>query len=155
MSLICLGYNFDIRESILIVLDKIASQKVSNQKILSFPTSPSFTGAFALPGETQKHKIASFHSNAVTALSDFISTSRWLNLFSLVILATHTYAPVCLPKSRSQWNNELNSRLLRGHRPISEEVKSFILQHLDLLNAPVKTRLSSATLLIASNILFT
>ena len=45
MSLICLGYNFDIPESILIGLGKIASEKVSNQKILSFPTSPSFTGA--------------------------------------------------------------------------------------------------------------
>jgi len=40
MLLLCLAINVDIRESILVSFSRIATQKVSGQKILCFPTSP-------------------------------------------------------------------------------------------------------------------
>jgi len=61
---------------VTIVTEQIGNQNFQNVGLLYFP--PHLTSASAIPGEMKKHKIASFHSNAQT------STSRWLNLFSLV-----------------------------------------------------------------------
>jgi len=98
ITLFC--YNFDIHESILIIFARIAKQ--SKQSKDTFLFQPHLTSASALPGKTQKHKIASFHSNALL-LHWQTSVSCWLNLF-VRVTRNYTYAAVRLPKSCSQWN---------------------------------------------------
>jgi len=93
-----------IFKSMWAIFCKIVTQYVLNQKILCFPP---LTNASALPGETQKHKVASVYLNTVL-LHCQTSTSRWINLFSY----SQLMIMLLIPQISSLV--ELSSELLRG-----------------------------------------
>jgi len=74
-------YNSDIHESILIIFGTNVLEKYAIKRYFIF--SPQPTSASALPGEMKKNKNSILSLNAVL-LHCHTSTSRWLNLFSLV-----------------------------------------------------------------------
>jgi len=92
-------YNFDVREPIFIIFDRIATQKVNDQKYFVFP--PHLASASAVPGKTQKHKIASFTQMLLYC------ASCWLNLFSLVTCNSY-FSAVWFPKTRSGRNEAMD-----------------------------------------------
>jgi len=84
-------YNSDIHESIFIFFGKNVTEKVGNQKVLYFPTSPS-----VLPGEIQKHKssILSLKCCAIS-LPDFNHAVAIL-IYSVLLFANHARAAVSI-----------------------------------------------------------
>jgi len=111
-----------------------------------FPSN--LTSASALPGEMQKHKIASDHANAVL-LHCQTSTSHWFNLFSLVTCSS------CMPYD--SLNLVVSGvKLWTVIRPWvrRKEVESFALQQLDCveLSCWKICKIVVNDVLIASNI---
>ena len=82
-------YNFDVREPIFIIFNRIASQKVNDQKYFVFP--PHLTSASAVPGETQKHNIASFTQMLLYCIARLQPVAGLI--YSVLLLATHTFLP--------------------------------------------------------------
>jgi len=84
-------YNSDKYESILIIFGRNVTEKVGNQQVLYFPTSPS-----ALPGEIQKHKssILSLKCCAIS-LPNFNDTVAIL-IYSVLLFANHARAAVSI-----------------------------------------------------------
>jgi len=60
-------YNLYIHGSIATIFGKNVAEKVGNENVLYFPTSPNYC-LTALPGETDNPQNASFHLNAACFL---------------------------------------------------------------------------------------
>jgi len=85
----------------MIIFGRVASQNKAIKRYLVFP--PHQSSASTLPGERQKHK------NCIFSLKSCIKCIAKLQpvaglIYSVLLLATCTYAAVLLPKSCSQWN---------------------------------------------------
>ena len=92
-------YNSDIHESILIIFGTNVPEKVGNQRCFIFP--PHLTSASVLPDEMKKDKTSSLSLSAVL-LHCQTSTSRWLNLFSLVTCSSCSC--YYMTEADSQWS---------------------------------------------------
>jgi len=89
LGLIFIAFS-DTHESIWIVFGRNVTEEVGNiRRHFIFP--PRLTSAYALLDEMQKHKIASFRSDA-EVLHCHASTGRWLN--SVLLLVTHAHAAI-------------------------------------------------------------
>ena len=84
-------YNFDKHKPIVILFGRYVADKVSNQKLLYFATSPNHSVS-ALPCKTLKRK----KSNVLLKCC--------ITALPVLLLATRTHAAVRLPKSHCQWS---------------------------------------------------
>ena len=106
-------YNFDTRKRILIFFGRNVTDKVSNQKRFTMP--PQITCASALPGKTEKKKIAFFSLKCCISALPELSQSLldFFSLFDSRLILTLLYDSLSLVVnafSSGCWRNGLRER---------------------------------------------
>jgi len=117
-------YLWHIYESILIMFGRYVTEKVGNQKILYFPTSPMHYVA-KWRNKNSKHPFTQM-LNSVNCYSARLQPVPGLT-YSVLLLATHARAVIWLSKSHSV----VKLWIVVWSYLMRKEVESFVLQQLD------------------------